>query len=119
MILKNETLDERCLEIYEEDRVNNSQILILKVYGIRRNSGLWEFPQPQIFNDTIYNNYKNEYDEKILSFRNDCENLTSDKGSILQSQITTLSNENAIMMKAIDELCQMILQSETPSPSTP
>ena len=36
MILKNKFLDERKLEIYEEDLINDSEVLVLVVYCVKR-----------------------------------------------------------------------------------
>ena len=58
MIIKNGHLDERKLEIYEEDLVNDSEILVLVVYCVQRNGGVWEMPSPQIINPSLYFAYK-------------------------------------------------------------
>ena len=104
MILENKSLDERCLEIYEEDMINGGKVLILTVYCTKVGSGVWQFPAPQIWNEKIYENYKEKYDGQILAFRNDCENLTSEKGSILSSEIETLKQELEITQNALNEL---------------
>ena len=41
MLLKNRFLDERKLEIYEEDFINNSEVLVLIVYCVKRDGGMW------------------------------------------------------------------------------
>ncbi len=104
MILKNKSLDERCLEIYEEDIVGGNEILILNVYCTRINDGLWQFPQPQIYNEIIYAKYKEKYDEQILAFRNDCENLTTEKGSVLANEIENLKTELTVTQDALNEI---------------
>ena len=91
MKLETTCLDERCLNIYEYDYVNNQKILILKVYCTKRDEGVWEFPQPQIFNQQAYETNKKNYDDAILSFRQDCENLTEGVSTTLQNQITGLN----------------------------
>ena len=93
MKLETTCLDERCLNIYEYDYVNNQKILILKVYCTKRDGGVWEFPQPQIFNQQVYENNKKIYDDAILSFRQDCEKLTGDVSTTLQNQITELNTD--------------------------
>lgn len=107
MILKNKSLDERCLEIYEEDMINGEEVLILVVYCNKVDNGLWQFPAPQIFNETIYNKYKEKYDDKILAFRNDCEGLTSDVGSLLITEIETLKEDAIATQNALNELLFM------------
>lgn len=114
MILKNKTLDERCLEIYEEDVMSGNEILIITVYCTKVDGGVWQFPCPQIWNAVIYNKYREKYDAQILAFRNDCESITGEKGSIILNQINDLSGDNVIMMNAIDELCQMLLENNSP-----
>lgn len=104
MILKNKSLDERCLEIYEEDIMSGNEILILSVYCTKVNNGMWQFPQPQIWNEVIYNKYKEKYDAQILAFRNDCENLTSEKGSVLSNEIESLKQELSITQTALNEI---------------
>ena len=93
MKLETTCLDERCLNIYEYDYVNNQKILILKVYCTKRDGGVWEFPQPQIFNQQVYENNKKIYDDAILSFRQDCEKLTEGVSTTLQNQITELNTD--------------------------
>ena len=38
MITEYNSLDERCLSIYEHDMVNGSKVLILKVYSVSKNT---------------------------------------------------------------------------------
>ena len=104
MILKNNSLDERCLEIFEEDLINDEEILVLRIYCTKRNNGLWEMPEPQIINENLYEKYKTKYDEKILAFRNDCENLTVEKGSILASEVENLKTELTVTQEALNEI---------------
>lgn len=104
MITKNKSLDERCLEIYEDDVMNNCEILIVSVYCTRVNNGMWQFPAPQIWNETIYNKYREKYDAQIVAFRNDCESITVEKGSILMDQLADLQEELNTTQAAINEL---------------
>ena len=102
MLLKNRFLDERKLEIYEEDFINNTEVLVLIVYCVKRDEGMWEMPSPQIFNENLYNKYKDKYDEQITAFRNDCAG-TSDV-SLIESRFTDIEMQMEIMQMAFDEL---------------
>ena len=102
MILKNGFLDERKLEIYEEDLVNNTEILVLVIYCVKRDKGMWEMPSPQILNENLYNKYKDKYDEKITAFRNDCTG-TSD-ASLIENRFENIESQMEIMKTAFDEL---------------
>lgn len=102
MLLRNRFLDERKLEIYEEDFINNTEVLVLVVYCVKRDGGMWEMPSPQIFNETLYNKYKNKYDEQIIAFRNDCAG-TSD-ASLIESRFTDIEMQMEIMQQAFDGL---------------
>ena len=102
MLLKNRFLDERKLEIYEEDFINNTEVLVLIVYCVKRDGGMWEMPSPQIFNETLYNKYKDKYDEQIIAFRNDCAG-TSD-ASLIESRFTDIEMQMEIMQQAFDGL---------------
>ena len=102
MLLRNRFLDERKLEIYEEDFINNTEILVLVVYCVKRDGGMWEMPSPQIFNETLYNKYKDKYDEQIIAFRNDCAG-TSD-ASLIESRFTDIEMQMEIMQQAFDGL---------------
>lgn len=102
MILKNGFLDERKLEIYEEDFVNSTEILVLVVYCVKRDKGMWEMPSPQILNENLYNKYKDKYDEKITAFRNDCTG-TSD-ASLIENRFENIESQMEIMKTAFDEL---------------
>lgn len=102
MLLRNRFLDERKLEIYEEDFINNTEVLVLVVYCVKRDGGMWEMPSPQIFNETLYNKYKDKYDEQIIAFRNDCAG-TSD-ASLIESRFTDIEMQMEIMQQAFDGL---------------
>lgn len=102
MLLRNRFLDERKLEIYEEDFINNTEVLVLVVYCVKRDGGMWEMPSPQIFNETLYNKYKDKYDEQIIAFRNDCVG-TSD-ASLIESRFTDIEMQMEMMQQAFDGL---------------
>ena len=102
MFLRNRFLDERKLEIYEEDFINNTEVLVLVVYCVKRDGGMWEMPSPQIFNETLYNKYKDKYDEQIIAFRNDCAG-TSD-ASLIESRFMDIEMQMEIMQQAFDGL---------------
>ena len=102
MLLKNRFLDERKLEIYEEDLINDSEVLVLVVYCVKRDGGMWEMPSPQIFNENLYNKYKDKYDEQVTAFRNDCSG-TSD-ASLIESRFENIESQMEIMKTAFDEL---------------
>ena len=102
MILKNKFLDERKLEIYEEDLINDSEVLVLVVYCVKRDGGMWEMPSPQIFNENLYNKYKDKYDEQVTAFRNDCSG-TSD-ASLIENRFENIESQMEIMKMAFDEL---------------
>lgn len=102
MILKNKFLDERKLEIYEEDLINNTEVLVLIVYCVKRDGGMWEMPSPQIFNENLYNKYKDKYDEQVTAFRNDCSG-TSDV-SLIENRFENIESQMEIMKTAFDEL---------------
>ena len=102
MLLRNRFLDERKLEIYEEDFINNTEVLVLIVYCVKRDEGMWEMPSPQIFNETLYNKYRDKYDEQIIAFRNDCAG-TSD-ASLIESRFTDIEMQMEIMQQAFDGL---------------
>lgn len=97
MNLKSRTLDERALDITEYDVINCQEVLILTVYCIRRDNEVWELPQPQIYNMEVYLNNKKAYDEAILSFREDCQNLSKDQTSLIQGQVNTIKKDSAIL----------------------
>ena len=106
MIIKNKFLDERKLEIYEEDLVNDTEILVLVVYCVRRDgSDIWEMPSPQIFNSSLYEKYRDKYDEQITAFRNDCSG--SSDVSLIENRFSNLEEQMEIMQDAFDELLFM------------
>ena len=102
MLLRNKFLDERKLEIYEEDLINDSEVLVLIVYCVKRDGGMWEMPSPQIFNENLYNKYKDKYDEQVTAFRNDCSG-TSD-ASLIENRFENIESQMEIMKTAFDEL---------------
>ena len=102
MLLRNKFLDERKLEIYEEDLINDSEVLVLVVYCVKRDGGMWEMPSPQIFNENLYNKYKDKYDEQVTAFRNDCSG-TSD-ASLIENRFENIESQMEIMKTAFDEL---------------
>ena len=101
MLLKNRFLDERKLEIYEEDFINNTEVLVLIVYCVKRDGGMWEMPSPQILNENLYNKYKDKYDEQITAFRNDCSG-TSDV-SLIENRFTNIEEQIEIIQTAFDQ----------------
>ena len=103
---------EKQLTITETDMINGGEVIILIAYAIKNNEGLYTFPDIQIYNEEVYNRNKAVYDAQILAFRNDCENMTEDKGSILADEISSLKQDNEIIMLAIDELANLILNGE-------
>lgn len=106
MITQYGSLDERKLSIYEYDMVNNEQVLIVSVYCVRRDNGMWELPAPQIFNEVIYNNNKVQYEAAIQAFRNDCVGSINETSSALFTELESLKKENEMLMKAIAELAE-------------
>lgn len=104
MITQYGSLDERKLSIYEYDMVNNEQVLIVSVYCVRRDNGMWELPAPQIFNEVIYNNNKAQYEEAIQAFRNDCLGSIDETSSALFTEIESLKKDNELLMNAIADL---------------
>lgn len=106
MVVRTGCLDERYIEIYEHDMVNNTDILIFKIYGIRRDLGVWEFPAPQIFNEQVYSNNKVKYEQIIQGFRNDCQGVIADEVSLLVNQVDSLKKENEKLMVAIAEIAE-------------
>ena len=108
MITQYGSLDERKLSIYEYDMVNNEQVLIVSVYCVRRDNGMWELPAPQIFNEVIYNNNKAQYEATIQAFRNDCVGSINETSSALFTELESLKKENEMLMKAIAELDELV-----------
>ena len=101
MKIKNSFLDERKLEIYEEDLVNDTEILVLVVYCVRRDDNVWEMPSPQICNSSLYEKYKDKYDEQVTAFRNDCSGVSD--ASLIENRFLVLEEEMEIMQTAFDE----------------
>ena len=108
MIIETGCLDERRLSIYEHDVINNEKVLIFTVYCVRRDNGIWEFPAPQVFNEGVYKNNQQAYEQQIQSFRNDCMASIPEETSVLISQINQLTKENEMLMKAIAELDELV-----------
>ena len=105
MKIKNSFLDERKLEIYEEDLVNDTEILVLVVYCVRRDDNVWEMPSPQICNSSLYAKYKDKYDEQVTAFRNDCSGVSD--ASLIENRFTNIEEQMEIMQDAFDELLFM------------
>ena len=103
---------EKCLTITETDMINGGEVTILIAYAIKDNDGVFTFPDTQIYNQDVYDRNKEIYNAQILAFRNDCENMTEDKGSILADEISSLKEDNKIIMLAIDELASIVLSGE-------
>lgn len=59
-------------------------------------------PSPQIFNENLYNKYKDKYDEQVTAFRNDCSG-TSDV-SLIENRFVNIESQMEIMKTAFDEL---------------
>lgn len=108
MLTEFNSLDERCLSIYEYDMVNGGKVLILKVYCIKRDNGVWELPAPQIFNNNVYQANKTSYDEAIQAFRNDCVGSVDENTSVILNEIESLKQDNEIIMLAIADLANTI-----------
>ena len=113
MILETGSLDERRLSIYEQDIINNTKVLILSVYCVRRDNGMWELPAPQIFNKAVYDNNRDTYDTKIQEFRNDCIGDTTTNNSLLQQQINDLKSENELLMLALADLANEVSTTDS------
>ena len=103
---------EKCLTITETDMINGGEVTILIAYAIKNDEGVFTFPDTQIYNQDVYERNKEMYNAQILAFRNDCENMTEDKGSILADEISSLKEDNKIIMLAIDELASIVLSGE-------
>lgn len=104
MITQYGSLDERRFSIYEYDMVNNEQVLIMTVYCVKRDNGMWELPAPQIFNEVIYNNNKAQYEAAIQAFRNDCLGSINETSSAIFTEIESLKKDNILLMNAIADL---------------
>ena len=108
MLTEFNSLDERCLTIYEYDMVNGGKAIILKVYCTKRNNGVWELPAPQIFNNTVYQNNKVNYDEAVQAFRNDCMGSVDESTSVILNEIESLKQDNEMIMLAIADLASTV-----------
>ena len=108
MLTEYNSLDERCLSIYEYDMVNGGKALILKVYCIKRDNGVWELPAPQIFNNTVYQNDKVNYDNAVQAFRNDCVGSVDESTSVILNEIESLKQDNEMIMLAIADLASTV-----------
>ena len=108
MLTEFNSLDERCLSIYEYDMVNGGKVLILKVYCIKRDNGVWELPAPQIFNSTVYQANKASYDEAVQAFRNDCMGSVDESTSVILNEIESLKQDNETIMLAIADLANTV-----------
>ena len=108
MLTEFNSLDERCLSIYEYDMVNGGKVLILKVYCTKRDNGVWELPAPQIFNDTVYQANRTTYDNAVQAFRNDCVGSVDESTSVILNEIESLKQDNEMIMLAIADLASTI-----------
>ena len=108
MLTEFNSLDERCLSIYEYDMVNGGKALILKVYCTKRNNGVWELPAPQIFNNTVYQANRTSYDEAVQAFRNDCMGSVDESTSAILNEIESLKQDNEMIMLAIADLANTV-----------
>ena len=104
---------EKCLTISETDMINGGEAIILIAYAIKNDNGVFTFPDTQIYNTEVFERNKDIYNAQVLAFRNDCENMTEeDKGSILADEISSLKEDNKIIMLAIDELANIVLSEK-------
>ena len=108
MLTEFNSLDERCLTIYEYDMVNGGKAIILKVYCTKRDNGVWELPAPQIFNNTVYQNNKVSYDQAVQAFRNDCVGSVDESTSVILNEIESLKQDNEMIMLAIADLANTV-----------
>ena len=108
MLTEFNSLDERCLSIYEYDMINGGKALILKVYCTKRDNGVWELPAPQIFNDTVYQANRTTYDNAVQAFSNDCVGSVDESTSAILNEIETLKQDNEMIMLAIADLANTI-----------
>ena len=108
MLTEFNSLDERCLSIYEYDMVNGGKALILKVYCTKRDNGVWELPAPQIFNDTVYQANRTTYDNTVQAFRNDCVGSVDENTSVILNEIESLKQDNEMIMLAIADLASTV-----------
>ena len=108
MLTEFNSLDERCLSIYEYDMVNGGKALILKVYCVKRDNGVWELPAPQIFNSSVYQANRASYDDAVQAFRNDCVGNVDESTSVILTEIDSLKKDNEMIMLAIADLANTI-----------
>ena len=108
MLTEFNSLDERCLSIYEYDMVNGGKALILKVYCVKRDNGVWELPAPQIFNSSVYQANRASYDDAVQAFRNDCMGSVDESTSAILNEIESLKQDNEMIMLAIADLASTI-----------
>ena len=108
MLTEFNSLDERCLSIYEYDMVNGGKALILKVYCTKRDNGVWELPAPQIFNDAVYQANRTTYDNAVQAFRNDCVGSVDESTSVILNEIESLKQDNEMIMLAIADLASTV-----------
>ena len=108
MLTEFNSLDERCLSIYEYDMVNGGKALILKVYCVKRDNGVWELPAPQIFNSSVYQANRASYDDAVQAFRNDCVGSVDESTSVILNEIESLKQDNEIIMLAIADLASTV-----------
>ena len=108
MLTEFNSLDERCLSIYEYDMVNGGKVLILKVYCTKRDNGVWELPAPQIFNSSVYQANRASYDDAVQAFRNDCVGSVDESTSVILNEIESLKQDNEMIMLAIADLASTV-----------
>ena len=108
MVTEYNSLDERSLSIYEYDMINGGKALILKVYCVKRDNGVWELPAPQIFNNSVYQANRASYDDAVQAFRNDCMGSVDESTSAILNEIESLKQDNEMIMLAIADLASTI-----------
>ena len=108
MVTEYNSLDKRSLSIYEYDMINGGKALILKVYCVKRDNGVWELPAPQIFNSSVYQATRASYDDAVQAFRNDCMGSVDESTSAILNEIESLKQDNEIIMLAIADLASTI-----------
>ena len=108
MLTEFNSLDERSLSIYEYDMINGGKALILKVYCVKRDNGVWELPAPQIFNSSVYQANRASYDDAVQAFRNDCMGSVDESTSSILNEIESLKQDNEMIMLAIADLASTI-----------
>ena len=108
MLTEFNSLDERSLSIYEYDMINGGKALILKVYCVKRDNGIWELPAPQIFNSSVYQANRASYDDAVQAFRNDCTGSVDESTSVILNEIESLKQDNEMIMLAIADLASTV-----------